>query len=935
MAHSSPAASGMEVELRRFFKEATAALLQDVPIHIKVQFQEKMIVYCRTWDPELAFRIFPPELKSGIRCMCTNSNRKIRTNSLRLIRYLMCDLNVAKQFLDLSTEIGICRALEKDKTNEQERLQALKLVRRMMEIDCKLISRAVIQSLISIAEHPDDNFRRVCLETLCEITVRNPGVVAYCNGLRTIFNAVLDPAGQEIIDSLVLTILYILNDENTRCFVRPQLELEVILAPFTEPFFQEGPDRDARLNASRIAVITMMKSWTGIICLSSDQHGLRTIVEALRLPSKETKKVVLSTIAEIFRFPSSVQIRASQSVNHGNSKEHNMYMSPSDIPPRTRNRHNLMNNYIAAILIAFVNCGLLESLIELGKGADKQLSSRASNLLGEILYVANNLLPPTHCAKLQSLPTLVNHAAFFKDLSDRSMRCRANNMLTSLHSYLRNKKGSMDSYTDIHLALLVTSANKWKRAKGADLQKDRIDDLKLKMDSMMDDTQFQHFVKESMVPEVKDHTKWNWDIISDILEGNLAQQPSRMAICLKSKFFKRICSFFKPEKKQFIVLPYNTENAKYVRIMCELIEVLLSNDEGVEFLRSNELLPQITSILRAEVENISETSIQRPLKKERLAKSMAREYFTLIGVLSSDPKGLELMQRARLWSYLYPILDLPSREDLAKLVITSLDYNREGTHARILLSKAMKSPSKDIRQEATNHIKLLWRAGVSDFAKWGIELLVTQVYDPDHEVAQAALMVLDEACDELDCLDCLISKRPNFHHMGQPGKNLMLRLLSTPSGFRYLYEVNALAPEFSYWRETGNIAYVNNIEIALANSMNLSLESENPVNPTAIIAPPHFYGELAKTRDGCEEIHKSGVIIEFVELIKSHEAPSIQRRAALWAVGHIGSSSLGYQLLEPHGVLPLIIELAEESACLSLRGSVFGQRIAHLFYECP
>lgn len=38
-------------------------------------------------------------------------------------------------------------------------------------------------------------------------------------------------------------------------------------------------------------------------------------------------------------------------------------------------------------------------------------------------------------------------------------------------------------------------------------------------------------------------------------------------------------------------------------------------------------------------------------------------------------KGLELMQRHKIWSYLYKITDIQGREDLVRAILTSLDYN--------------------------------------------------------------------------------------------------------------------------------------------------------------------------------------------------------------------------------------------------------------------
>jgi hypothetical protein len=47
--------------------------------------------------------------------------------------------------------------------------------------------------------------------------------------------------------------------------------------------------------------------------------------------------------------------------------------------------------------------------------------------------------------------------------------------------------------------------------------------------------------------------------------------------------------------------------------------------------------------------------------------------------------------------------------------------------------------------------------------------------DEDAKVAQISLSILDEACDEVECLDALISLRPRLLHLGEAGKNLWLR----------------------------------------------------------------------------------------------------------------------------------------------------------------
>lgn len=50
--------------------------------------------------------------------------------------------------------------------------------------------------------------------------------------------------------------------------------------------------------------------------------------------------------------------------------------------------------------------------------------------------------------------------------------------------------------------------------------------------------------------------------------------------------------------------------------------------------------------------------------------------------------------------------------------------------------------------------------------------------------------------------------------------------------------------------------------------------------------PPHFYGELAKTKEGCQVLEESSHISEFMECItnKSQNISNIEKRSALWAL---------------------------------------------------
>lgn len=120
---------------------------------------------------------------------------------------------------------------------------------------------------------------------------------------------------------------------------------------------------------------------------------------------------------------------------------------------------------------------------------------------------------------------------------------------------------------------------------------------------------------------------------------------------------------------------------------------------------------------------------------------------------------------------------------------------------------------------------ILLRAGVQDFSSWGVELLVRQLNDGDVKVTKSALSILDEACDEVEYLDSLIATKPSvLLKLGLPaGKDLWLRLLSRPHGFKLLSDINFLQPELKLWKEKLNNTYAQSVERALTEAFSPSI----------------------------------------------------------------------------------------------------------------
>lgn len=299
-----------------------------------------------------------------------------------------------------------------------------------------------------------------------------------------------------------------------------------------------------------------------------------------------------------------------------------------------------------------------------------------------------------------------------------------------------------------------------------------------------------------------------------------------------------------------------------------------------------------------------------------------------------------MLDRWKMINMMYHIIDLKQRPDLIKLLLSNFDYNLQG-HPRVLLSKALTAGSKEIRIHATNVLrKYSSRApGTIDY-KWAIELLVTQLYDPEIEVCATAIKILEEACNKKNYLEFIVECRPALDHLGEIGAPLLLRFLSTSIGYHYLDGLDYISNEMDDWFLGRNDSYVGAIEASLARSFveipeetsnrmsmdeeSFFLEADNDAQ-----VPPHFYRELTRTKEGCKLLQDKGHFEEFATTIREHGMSAddpeliLKIKGCLWAVGNVGSMELGAPFLEESDVVEQIVKIAEAHPIMSLRGTAF------------
>ena len=145
---------------------------------------------------------------------------------------------------------------------------------------------------------------------------------------------------------------------------------------------------------------------------------------------------------------------------------------------------------------------------------------------------------------LQTLPWLFSLVSHFDDASDRLL---ATSVLSNIDRYTRHQ-----TRQQTHSVALRHFRD---RANSLDDQLSRgqrqLEASKIKMGMQIDDIAWKNLLIESQVLVSKEHVKWNFEAILEIVEGPLLH-PVRLNEAIKgTKFLRRLMSFFYPFERRY------------------------------------------------------------------------------------------------------------------------------------------------------------------------------------------------------------------------------------------------------------------------------------------------------------------------------------------------------------------------------------------------
>ncbi|PHH88312.1 hypothetical protein CDD83_7704 [Cordyceps sp. RAO-2017] len=887
--------------------------------------------------------------------MLLSESREVVAAGYRATRYAMTDVASLKKIRNLNTDYLVIRSLNNYRKADVEREQALKFVRAFLDVKdgVREISRAVVRTIVAVAEqgeerrpgganvadHNIDRLRPICIETLAEILVGDPQLLIASGGLGPLSEA-LGEGTYKAPESLMSAFLFLLDTPGKRKYIQPGYGLDVVFTAFTDQL--AGAESILKQNSRAISVA--MKSWSGLMTLGMyDFRPIRSLIASILFPNSAIRETVLDLLFSLLRIKppawATSFLAGRRLTTYGrvanmkstNGRERSATLSLEE----DSGEQNFVDHYTALLLAVFIQAGLLQRLLQIAQSEeDSMLKRKTTLLIGEVLKLASRLLPPAWSAELQLLPELFSAAAQFGN----EAHFVASGIVYQISSVSRTLYRSAPSES---MAGALPSSDSMQHLAMFE------EHPKANAAMVFDDATFRQLLIDTGVLNSSNYLKWNWEVIIKVIDGPL-QIGKRLEEAIRaSKFMKRIMSFYRPFKYKFAEIKNTRNTQKYVRAGCALVHSLLQSTEGVRVLADSKLLRQIAECL-AQCDPTSGLTAQFPMfAKDRLTDTLCGGYFPMLGVLSSYSQGLLLLERWRMFNMMYHIVDLKQRPDLIKLLLSNFDYSLQG-HPRVLLSKALIAGNKNIRIHATNTLRkctmrpvtsLSGQGNASD-AKWAIQLLVTQLYDPEIEVCSTAVKILENACNRKVFLEYIVECRPALDHLGEIGAPLLLRFLSTSIGYHYLDGLDYISNEMDDWFLGRNDSYVDVIEASLARAflagpddhghrVSLFNEAEAETDFHDSHVPPHFYRELTRTREGCKLLSDKGHFEEFVATIRDHGMQTedgelmTKVKGCLWAVGNVGSMELGAPFLEASDVVERIIDIAESHEVMSLRGTAF------------
>lgn len=912
---------------------------------------------------------------------------QLRCCAYRILRHCVVNEDVLLYLVKRRILIFIIVTLSTS-TPLLEKEEALKLVREFLAVPggANFISLGVIKALVSLVEHENDElaenqelydakispaYIRICVETLCEAAVLKPDVAFYGGGIRLLISLIIS-GSSDVASACLMTILTLLDLPDSRVYLRNGYDLDSLALVFSQ-FEDDDSGRAPNLKkyynrALKISFLftILMKTWPGLISLS---HGdfllLRAVLANLKKRNDRLRHVILDMLLDSLRVKTLPWLEKSligdivAASTHTGASSQPTSFEYSELRSGSF-EESVVAHYQGLLCKVLLHCKILPSLFDLiTENKTEEVTSKATFLLTRILTLCRKFLPPE----------------FYKE-----------------YIFVGSQPLPVSAFDNcVH----VLSLDRSKRAENI---REVVRDLTIENRMHVDDTAFKNMISKSKVLVLKEYQDWQWSYIAQLFQGPLRNRKRFLEVQEKfPKFLKSIFSFYRPFKYKFANVslhplsrsPQPRNPKKIIVIGCHIIELLLTFDEGSNYLITNKLMPQLAEIF-AQVDPDSGITADEPiLSKVRLENTLSIGYVKFIGSFSLSARGIQILDYWQFFPMFSNIISASCENDSYNHLLSNLFKNIDFTYEspfRVLLNQALAVGNPRLRVFLlTEVVSLLFDN--PDFERFVVKILLPLLHEESVAVVEHTILLLYTHFIErnrLDSLDILIEHRPNtvILERSPRGRALLLNLCRSSAGFKFLLQDGFIERRFDECvKDLHGFEYLDAVERTIRHQFFPYFQQAEGLE----IMPDlhHFFHYLLFTEEGFNFFStKRKLLDELLERVRDtspslrfsaregephsrspHKAVDIENpfqddehsqlpgapifsskcdeeefrmkmlRQDLWILGEIGSAPYGLQMLDPiymgdintKHVVDTMLQLFTQSTSWKIRGLAFFQ----------
>lgn len=141
---------------------------------------------------------------------------------------------------------------------------------------------------------------------------------------------------------------------------------------------------------------------------------------------------------------------------------------------------------------------------------------------------------------------------------------------------------------------------------------------------------------------------------------------------------------------------------------------------------------------------------------KHVTSTCCQKYFLFVGQLSHSPRGACLLKGFQMLEKLQDLVVNTKHDCYVKLIVSCLDYSKEGDNRKVLKNILQDSALEMTRLYTTQFLRILLRTKLHDTHHWVVGLLLDKLNDNARSVALAALEALHEACEDPKYLEIVL-----------------------------------------------------------------------------------------------------------------------------------------------------------------------------------